>query len=966
MTGIKTLCALVLYCAIALNSLAFQQTDSQHFEYFMSLAEKDPDRALDYYHSAGKLAKTPLQTARWKQSMASTFIHLSAFDSARYYLHSIPRSADNTKTPSLALEYMRCDINDLYIDYRTGDPSIDIDDLLAKISVLEKVNEQHIVLNRAYQIASDYYLVRREVEEAEVIQNKALQLAQATNDHQTFLRFGNQLGLSALYSSRMKKAKGYFDLCIAQMDKYEIENEAMLRLTCELNLGIYYMSTIHHDSAIYYYQKSWSRLIKMKHSRENQYKKALVKGNMALAYLEHLEFEKCIQYVEEATVIMDDEFKHHPFYSSLLTYAGRASLELKRYADAEQYYLRAMASSKNLEDPSTMLAHCYNQILWFYTIKEDFELANQYVDSALFFNIRLVNGIKTYSNDIELYNTVKCQAKLLNLMPSATISQIDAGFALFKRSLKFVQDHADSRYLFASITPTLADYFQCYSAKFRQTNDGLMLHRMWEIMELNKALKLRNQLKGEYSITYALPEEIRLEEQTLKDSINLVMGAMSPNTFDSTLFKLNRKYEALMDQIEADYPKYALLKEQPMASTYKKRQSLLMPDEGHLSFFDARDSIYLMALFSDKVVYTSIEADTVRTLISSFNEALSQSSAESTEQVSQKIRSIFKIDALLEGEIRHLNIIPDGIIWKLNFAALSIPTANTDSYLGNEYTLSYHYYSDPIKLPHRTTSREEVLALSYHKEESGDLSKNYLTFRSLNQELDNVSLPGTSREVAAISQIWQGDYFFADAANESIFKEKSKDYSILHLAVHGYMNDQFPEYSFLQFASSDSLNDGKLHAYEIYNLDINAELVVISACHSGEGKVEAGEGMMSIGRAFAYAGVQSLLAARWEVPDVSTPALMTYFYEGLKKGMKKSAALQFAQKQFLANDADNITSAPFYWAGFYVIGDDEPIRMNITPVKNLHWWILAGIFCCLSIFWIRKKRAHSSGNYSIL
>ena len=245
------------------------------------------------------------------------------------------------------------------------------------------------------------------------------------------------------------------------------------------------------------------------------------------------------------------------------------------------------------------------------------------------------------------------------------------------------------------------------------------------------------------------------------------------------------------------------------------------------------------------------------------------------------------------------------------------------------------------------------MALSYNPADKVG-STDYLTLGNLRDVLSHQSLPGTSKEVSAISKLWEGDYYFSDAANESLFKQESKAYGILHLAVHGYMDKHFPENSFLQFSSSDSLNDGRLHAYELYNLDINAALAVITACHSGEGKIVSGEGMMSIGRAFAYAGVESLLASRWEVPDVSSPIIMQYFYEGLKRGMRKSEALQFAQKQFLTRNADNITSAPFYWAGFYIIGDDQPIVGNRAD-SRYYWWGFTAVLCLLGIVWGRKK-----------
>ncbi|MEL7145008.1 MAG: CHAT domain-containing protein, partial [Bacteroidota bacterium] len=233
---------------------------------------------------------------------------------------------------------------------------------------------------------------------------------------------------------------------------------------------------------------------------------------------------------------------------------------------------------------------------------------------------------------------------------------------------------------------------------------------------------------------------------------------------------------------------------------------------------------------------------------------------------------------------------------------------------------------------------QNMLAFSFGGEAVVE-DNNYLTFRDLQKDL-----PGTSREVSAIADILDGVYYYGEMATETSFKTASKQYAMIHLAIHGVQDENFPENSYLQFAEQDSLNDGRLHAYELYDCDLNADMAVLTACHSGGGKVVAGEGMMSIGRAFSYAGVNSILISRWEVPDVSTPYIMKYFYQALKKGMRKSEALAYAQKEFLAKDADNITKAPFYWAGFYIVGDDSPIRLQESWFSVSKWVAVLLVF----------------------
>jgi CHAT domain-containing protein len=330
------------------------------------------------------------------------------------------------------------------------------------------------------------------------------------------------------------------------------------------------------------------------------------------------------------------------------------------------------------------------------------------------------------------------------------------------------------------------------------------------------------------------------------------------------------------------------------------------------------------------------------------NASILDQSQQQTLEVSSKIKDALNLNSKDLNDFSKLIIIPDGTIWNLNFSALSQIEDGKTSYLGNKVDIVFKYFTERA-ISGKILDTKSVLAFSFNEKSDASLESQKVLFRNLNS-----SLPGTSKEVLSISKLMEGEYHYATEANETSFKQESTSHNILHLAVHGFQNEYNPENSFLKFASADSANDGKLHAYEIYNLDLNADLAVLSACNSGNGKIVAGEGMMSIGRAFSYAGVRSLLISRWEVSDYSAPHLMKYFYQGLKKGMYKSEALRYAQTQYLDNHSDDLTSSPFFWSSFYVLGDDSPIyqKASFTPwmIGLLVTLILSG-----TVFFFKKK-----------
>ncbi len=161
-----------------------------------------------------------------------------------------------------------------------------------------------------------------------------------------------------------------------------------------------------------------------------------------------------------------------------------------------------------------------------------------------------------------------------------------------------------------------------------------------------------------------------------------------------------------------------------------------------------------------------------------------------------------------------------------------------------------------------------------------------------------------------------------DARREAVVGDALAPFRILHFATHGLLNRGTPEFSGLILSLVDDSGeplDGFLRAHEIYNLELSAELVVLSACETGLGKEVAGEGQISLTRGFMYAGVPRIMVSRWRVDDRGTAELMERFYFGMiEHRMTPPAALRCAQ---LSMQAEEVWSDPRYWAGFAIEGE---------------------------------------------
>ncbi len=231
---------------------------------------------------------------------------------------------------------------------------------------------------------------------------------------------------------------------------------------------------------------------------------------------------------------------------------------------------------------------------------------------------------------------------------------------------------------------------------------------------------------------------------------------------------------------------------------------------------------------------------------------------------------------------------------------------------------------------------------------------NYDVMRSGKPE-DLGDLPGTKLEIESISGFWNSELLVGSTATESAFKDQSGEFDIVHIATHGMIDPEYGDYSKLAFIA-DTLNDGFLHAYELKNLDVKAQLVTLSACNTGIGRVAEGEGVMSLARAFRSAGVPSVVTSLWPASDKSTPKLMSHFYENLKNGLPKDLALNNARKQYLKT-AVGKARHPYYWGGFILIGDNR--KVESSDDNSLLLKVIAVVSIILIISFVYRRYIHS-------
>jgi CHAT domain-containing protein len=269
--------------------------------------------------------------------------------------------------------------------------------------------------------------------------------------------------------------------------------------------------------------------------------------------------------------------------------------------------------------------------------------------------------------------------------------------------------------------------------------------------------------------------------------------------------------------------------------------------------------------------------------------------------------------------VRAVCIIPDEFLWTLPFQALITTRGN---YFVQEYSL---YYAPSLTVLNEMTfrrrpqtSKESLMAFGNPVINTEDKLKENLQ-----------PIPEAESEVTGVATAVRTHLkkvFVGSQATEELFKALAPQFATIHVATHGVLDNREPlnSYLLLTRTDGDSENDGLLQAREILDLRLDADLAVLSACETGNGRISPGEGVIGMSWAFFVAGARSVVVSQWRVNSASTSQLMTNFYQALdrqrdRNGINKSQALRQASLRLLK---DRRYHHPFYWAGFVLVSSN--------------------------------------------
>jgi len=477
--------------------------------------------------------------------------------------------------------------------------------------------------------------------------------------------------------------------------------------------------------------------------------------------------------------------------------------------------------------------------------------------------------------------------------------------------------------------------------KFTEDEEYISVAFQWA--ESNKAQLLLENLNEQEARGFAgIPDSLSEKENGLR----LYLAALEDGALregrnadnDDNIFKIRQEISQFSLKLEKSYPRYFKQKynNDPVNPSFVQ-DSLLDDHTALIEYFVGVDKIYVFVIGKEFIHFDELDKQSIdMTQIGRFRNILKTRPGNKAPEVeynefveaSRSVYNSFVKNALdhLPNSINTLIIIPDDQINYIPFEVLLREEPNgsasyslaSQSYLFEDFAVNYNYSAT---LLNKVISKEEndfkSNFIGYAPTFTGSTSKDSRGL--INFELSNLKC--NKDEVSKIESIVGGEKRISDDATKENFLNEANQYKIIHLATHAFVNQSDSKLNRI-FLQDDFLSDVNL-----YNLELDTELAVLSACNTGSGELLKGEGVMNLARGFINAGCSSTLMSMWSVDDCTTSDLMQLFYKQLKNNLNKDEALQRAKIEYL-NSANKSKLHPYYWAAFIPFGDMKAMDLK--------------------------------------
>lgn len=802
---------------------------------------------------------------------------------------------------------------------------------------LAEQGQDSLQIARISNNLSYYYQNEGDYERAFKLQKKAIQYFTLTNDLPRLSAVLNRSFITMMDLGLYQQAEAYIRQSLSIRE--ELGNPDLLDVAYH-NMAYNFERQGKRDSAIIYYQKS----LGLSRQLGNPYDITQTLENIGSLYERSGHFENALAYYNEALAINREINRPVSTAESLLRIA-RVAIQNNDPDNALAFYLEALDKLEETEN-LRLLASVYIDLANLETDKKNYQDAKDYISKAL--KIAVEKGFKS--------RQMRAQNSLGNLYEMQ--NDLDASLAAYRKGYQLASDHtitgkisptinlakaynkvdSDSAFVLAEEAFLLIDsvrtnvaglafrsgffsqhagfYNEVASWHITQKDDP---EKAFKLIEAAKARVLMDELaEARENKLGSLDESTLIKKQQKAKQIdrlyNQISATESPtekNALRDELKDLEFEYHSFLNQIHESNVNLKDFK-YPQPVTLEEAQSMLDPESAILEYAFTEEGLIRLFITRNTISGSVLDPENSQTAnqyfiehIRAFREAITNSvSINEIKKLGSDLHKklIPGLELNNNSKITNLLIIPGGTLTFLPFESLS----NNNRYLIEDYHIKYlpsaSIYSF-INNPHRTTSFE-LLALAGSGFEGG----NGFTTRSSSQA-SFASLPSTLLEVDSISVNFTTSKTLKndDVTEANLKSHDLSDYRFIHFATHAEVNESTPSQSGLLLSKKTDVEslfgeDGYLNSREISGLNLNADLVTLSACNTGMGKIVTGEGLLGLQRSFLSAGASSVMVSLWSVFDRSTSVFMSTFY-----------------KQMLAHEQEDygLWSQTLDWFGMY-------------------------------------------------
>lgn len=558
-----------------------------------------------------------------------------------------------------------------------------------------------------------------------------------------------------------------------------------------------------------------------------------------------------------------------------------------------------------------------------------------------------------------------------------------AAVELYQKAEQLIQRNRE-RYASAASKSLLAqsalslyqDAMELMYSLYQNTGDAAWVEQALYFSERSRATSIADRLNTIQATLFTqIPDSVISKEQELLGDIAFYDNQMASadrdvdpalmETWEQILFEKRAEQQDLLQVLQKDFPQYFDLKYQHFELDLESiRKEVVGAGEILLEYFIGQENLYVIWLSGTEMGMVNLgDFKLIDSGIRAFRQGmLSQGPAYDEwafrlyELLLQPLEEVLAEKSLI--------VIPDGVLGYLPFETLlTDPIQNGVAITNADFLLWKHpvryFFSIQVALLGQQIKQTgvrtgKILGLSPGFTDSIPLKQ---SGSSPEEARYLAPLEGALAELEEMESRYPGIYLYGKKATKRAFWDLAKEHTVLHISTHTWIDDQNPNASGFLFAAGeqDSMYSF-LHAYELFNQSLLADLVTLSACNTGYGQVQKGEGIASLARAFAFAGCQNLVMTLWPIRDRTTPELMRFFYENLTTGMGKDQALHQAKRDYLLS-TNPLFHHPYYWGGIIYLGDQQGVSLKLVDKTNPIIYIAGFAILSLSLMLLLMKKS---------